>query len=194
MKDENLNEEMSQTAYAKKVNALKKSFMSQFSKDAFIAFNDDFTGKSDLLDNAARSTKFDKQALKSIYSRYNKYKNDFEKATSKKNVMTNRTEYLDKAKMAISDLKKLNGDVIKAIAALKVGKASIKKGSDKAFDVKAKDKARQTKWFADQKKNGNSNRIKDDKANMKYADKQKRAAFVKKVRQKVAKINFVTGK
>jgi len=190
MNEEILNEEMSNTKYMKKVNALKKAFMSQFSKDAFIAFNDDFSGKSGLLDAASKAANFDKQALKSIYSRYNKYKKNFENATSEKSSVTNNPKHLEDAKTAIADLRKLGTDVVKAVGALKKGKMAIKKGADKSFDIKVKDKARQAKWFADQKANKGKNARKSDKMDLKYADKKRRKEFIGKVKSKVAKINF----
>jgi len=200
-KNELLNEEMSNKEYLRKVKALKSAFMKDFAKDAFIAFNDDFSGNTEVITNAARETSFDKQALRSIYKKYNQYKKAFEDATSEKNSVTNNPKYLEKAKKSIADLKSLRADVARAIIALKKGKMAIKKGADKKFDEIVKDKKRVAKYNKDQERRKPARmkqQRKDDykklKSDIKYADKKRRKEFVNRVKSKVAKINFVTGK
>jgi len=200
-KNELLNEEMSNKEYLKKVKALKSAFMKDFARDAFIAYNDDFKNNTDLIANAARETNFDKQSLRSVYKRYNQYKKAFEDALSEKNIATNKQKYLDNAKKSIADLKSLKADVARAIIALKKGKMAIKKGSDKKYDQKLKDHARVAKYNKDQERRKPARARQDArdsykqlKRDIKYSDKKRRQEFVKKVRNKVAKINFVTGK
>jgi len=193
-KNELLTEEMSDKEYAKKVKALRKAFMSEFAKDAFIAFNDDFKNNTEVIANAARETSFDKQALKNIYKRYNKYKEAFEAALTAENIRTNKPSYLEKAAAATKELKALKGDVAKALVALKKGKMAIKKGADKKFDQKVKDRARVVKYNKDQAKRKPARLRQESKDAIKYYNKKQRQDFVNRVKSKVAKINFVTGK
>ena len=174
-KNELLNEEMSITKYLKKVKVLRKAFMSEFKKDAFIKYNDDFKNNSPLLADTARVSNFDKQSLRATYNRYNKYKDAFEEALSEKNVKTNREDYLEKAAKAIKDLKALKGNISSTLVALAKGKAASTKKSNKKYDQSVKDYTRQTK---------NMNHV--------TGKKMSKDEFKQRVRAKVAKINFST--
>lgn len=134
----------------------------------------------------------DVQSMRTWYKNYMKAYNDFQVGIDPKNIATVKTEmYLNKAKAAKKELQKMDSKIkgferqfVKGVA--KAGTARIKADTAKVKSNRAE---------VDAKKK--EKKMKEDAAkvaSVKAAKVAQRKAFVGKVRKKVAKINFVTGK
>jgi len=194
-----LSEEMSDTKVAKEVKKIKASFpYKELSKGLW--------GDS----AAIRAAGLDVAAMRVWQKKYAAALKTFNTSIAPKNMASAKAaEYMVKAKVAKKELKSMYGKVVgfekkiskgtaKAAGAkgkAVVGKINTKVAAEKAKavgDKKVADAAIAKKAAAKKKRDGN--KVAKAKAAIAADKKAKKDAFIGKVKGKVAKINFVSGK